>query len=231
MEVLESIPFQLEPEEILERLHLPGGDKEARKTVEELVEMVRPVAKPKAVYEIAYVDSKGEDWVDIGGVRFASRVLRVNLDKVERVFFYVATCGRELDEVAVPSDDFMMPYYLDTIKAMALGAASGYLNSYLKEKYALGQMSQMAPGRLQDWPITQQKELFSIFGNVEDLIGVKLSDSFLMVPVKSVSGMYFPTEIRFESCQLCPREVCRGRRAPYDPELAKKYGIKEPTHK
>jgi len=44
-----------------------------------------------------------------------------------------------------------------------------------------------------------------------------------MVPLKSVSGIYFPTEIKFESCQLCPREVCRGRVAPYDPDLVKKY--------
>jgi hypothetical protein len=81
----------------------------------------------------------------------------------------------------------------------------------------------MSPGSLADWPITQQEELFSIFGNVEDLIGVKLTESFLMVPLKSVSGIYFPTEIEFVSCQLCPREVCSGRRAPYDPDLAKKY--------
>ncbi|MBC8461851.1 MAG: hypothetical protein H8D67_28105 [Deltaproteobacteria bacterium] len=37
--------------------------------------------------------------------------------------------------------------------------------------------------------IEQQKELFSIFGNVEDLIGVKLTDSYLMIPNKSVSRL------------------------------------------
>jgi len=81
----------------------------------------------------------------------------------------------------------------------------------------------MNPGSLESWPITQQKELFSLFGNVEELIGVKLTDSCVMFPLKSVSGIYFPTEINFESCQLCPREKCIGRRTPYDPELAKKY--------
>lgn len=44
-----------------------------------------------------------------------------------------------------------------------------------------------------------------------------------MVPVKSVSGIFFPTEIKFESCQLCPREVCISRRAPYTPLLVNKY--------
>ena len=73
------------------------------------------------------------------------------------------------------------------------------------------------------WPITQQKQLFSIFGNVEDLIGVRLTDSMLMIPVKSVSGIFVPTEIKFETCQLCPGERCIARKAPYDPGLEKKY--------
>ena len=85
----------------------------------------------------------------------------------------------------------------------------------------------MAPGSgsVEDWPIEQQEGLFSIFGGrvrIEDLIGVKLTDRLLMIPIKSTSGIFFPTESRFEACQLCPREQCVGRRASYDKELVKK---------
>ena len=119
----------------------------------------------------------------------------------------------------------MRQFWLDTIKEMALASSIKYLRDYLKRRYALGQVSKMSPGSgAQDlWPIEEQKQLFSIFGNVKDLIGVKLTDSFLMIPNKSVSGIYFPTEIRFESCQLCPREVCPGRQAPYDKNLLETY--------
>jgi len=44
-----------------------------------------------------------------------------------------------------------------------------------------------------------------------------------MIPTKSVSGIYFQTEVRWENCQLCPMENCIGRRAPYSPELKKQY--------
>ena len=86
-------------------------------------------------------------------------------------------------------------------------------------------MSRMSPGSgaANVWPITQQKVLFSLFGNVEELIGVKLTDRCLMMPIKSVSGVFFPNENKFESCQLCPREGCVGRRAPHDLALVKKY--------
>ena len=148
-----------------------------------------------------------------------------NLDKVERVFPYVVTCGRELYDIDIPSNELLKGYLLDQIRETVLISARKYLEDYLIRKYALGQLSRMSPGSgaATVWPITQQKQLFSIFGNVEELIGVRLTDSMLMIPVKSVSGIFFPTEIKFETCQLCPRERCIGRRAPYDSDLEKKY--------
>jgi hypothetical protein len=83
----------------------------------------------------------------------------------------------------------------------------------------------MSPGSLEDWPIEQQRPLFSLLGNVEASIGVKLNKSLLMIPRKSVSGVYFPNEVTFYNCQLCPRERCEGRKAPYTEELAREYGI------
>ncbi len=224
MEVLDEIPVSLDAEMVLKHLHLRKESKSIEKNVQELVEIVVPIARPKAVYEVSYVDNKHESSVDIHGIMFTSRVLRVNLDEVQRAFPYVATCGRELEGITVPSEDFMRYYCLDAIKGMVMNTARNHLKTYLTKKFALGQVSSMAPGSLEDWPITQQRELFSIFGSVEDLIGVKLTESFLMLPLKSVSGIYFPTQIRFESCQLCAREACSGRRAPYDPDLVVKYG-------
>jgi len=220
LEVLDSIPVELDFLEVMKGLR---QRKAMEACVRELLDIVRPVVNPKAVYKVAYIDSRDGDSVCIDGVTFASHVLKVNLDKVERVFPYVATCGREVDEIAVPPDDIMKSYCLEMIKRRVVGTARSYLEDYLRRTYALGQMSRMSPGSLADWPITQQKELFSILGDVEALIGVRLTESFLMVPTKSVSGIFFPTEVKFESCQLCPRAVCEARRAPYDPQLAKKY--------
>lgn len=216
MEVLNRVPVKLDLEAVLKRMRLRNRSKTILKNIEELIEIARPIAKPRAIYEVSYVENKSEDSLDIGEVRFTSRVLRVNLDKVGRVFPYVVTCGRELDEIHFSSDEFLKIYCLDQIKETVLISARSYLEGYLKSNYALGQVSRMAPGAgsADDWPIMQQEGLFSIFGGrarVEDLIGVKLNDKCLMIPSKSVSGIFFPTEIRFEACQLCPRERCVGR--------------------
>jgi hypothetical protein len=223
MEVLDNIPVNLEPERVLRRLRLREPSEYIARTVRELAELARSVAKPKAVYRVCYLENRAGDSLEIGGVRFTSRLLRFYLDNIERVFPYIVTCGRELDEIAIPSDDFTRRYYLDAIKEMAMRSALGYLEDYLKAKYALGQLSRISPGSLESWPLTQQRELFGVLGDVRALVGVELNESCLMIPLKSVSGILFPTQVEFEGCRLCPREDCRERRAPYDPELAKKH--------
>jgi len=226
MRVLDSIPAELELDSVMTRLH---HVKMMEPCVRELLEIARPIARPKAIYAACQVGEKGDDWVSVDGVTFNSRVLRVNLDSADKVFPYVITCGTELDEIPTPPDDLLRSYCLEAIKLVALGCARSYLENHLKDNHGLESMSRMGPGSLEDWPITQQGKLFSIFGDVEDLIGVRLGRSFQMVPIKSGSGIIFPSRVKFESCQLCPREECEGRRAPYDAELLRSYGGDTPV--
>ncbi len=223
-EVLDNIPFELNSDKIIKSLKLRKVNSQIEEMVRELVKTATPIARPKAVYKVSYVDRKEGNSLEIDGVQFTSRVLRINLDKLNRVFPYVVTCGRELDTIKTPAGDLMWSFCLDTIKIAVLRDAINYLSDYLKKRYALGKTSRMNPGSLEDWPITEQARLFSLFGDVENIIGVRLSASSLMQPLKSTSGIYFDAEVTFESCQLCPRENCPGRRAVYDPELVKKYG-------
>jgi hypothetical protein len=221
MEVLDNIPFTINAGQLMERLSSPNPLIE--KNIEDLIQTVQPVASPKALYRASFVDKEGENSVEIDGICFTSKILRKNLEHIGRVFPYVVTCGKELDSIQTSENDIIEKYCLDTIKEIILVFAHVYLEEYLKEKYAIRQISHMNPGSLDDWPMEQQRQLFSLFGNVEDLIGVKLRESYLMDPIKTVSGIYFPTEIDFKSCMLCPRQNCSHRRAEYDPVMVKEY--------
>jgi hypothetical protein len=222
MEILTNIPVDLDMKVLLSRLHISEGDPDAA-SVRKLAEWASAIANPKAVYDICYVEDRSADTVSIGGVTFTSRVLSTNLDHVHRVFPYIVTCGTELEAQPNITGDLMEFYWLDEIKHLALGAAYAYMQRHLADNYRPGKMSRMSPGSLEDWPITQQVHLFSLFGDTEEKIGVRLTDTFLMLPTKSVSGIFFPTEADFENCQLCSREGCPGRRAPYDETAWAKY--------
>lgn len=222
--ILEEIPFDLELARLMKRVRAEPGsgfDEE----LERLVAEAREVARPRALYRLGYPEPAGEDRVTIGGVELKSRVLRVNLERAHRVFLYVASCGMELEEWARGKDDPLENYWADAVKEMALGTAAQALNRDIVERFRPGATSAMSPGSLADWPIQQQRPLFAILGDVREKIGVQLSDSYLMIPNKSISGLRFPTEERFENCMLCPRLDCPSRRSPYDPQMyERKYG-------
>ena len=216
--ILEATPFNIDLEQLKKNLRVKEGTEMVGK-LEGMVQQAQKIARPKVCYGVAYVESKGDDHLMIEGIRFTSRVLRVNLDKVYRVFPYVGTCGSELEEWSKSVAEPLEQFWAEEIKLQAVRGTIRYLQEYLTDRYQPGQISRMNPGSLPDWPLSEQKPLFSLLGSGPSTIGVQLKDSFLMMPVKSVSGMWFPTEEKFESCQLCQREKCPGRRAPYEPEL------------
>jgi len=220
MDVLTDIPFALHLGELMTRLHITPDTHDAAK-LSDLVDRARVVSRPKAVCKESYIHSRGDDTVTIDDVTFTSRALRNNLDSAERAFPMIATCGVEPDQIDLPSDDFLMQFWLDGIKAALLQCAIAHTDTHLDRKYALGKTSAMSPGSgdVTVWPIQQQKPFFSLFGDVKSMIGVELTDSFLMHPNKTVSRIKFPTEIDYRSCQLCHRPNCPSRAAPLDENL------------
>jgi len=227
--VLDSLPFELEMEVLRKRLRIESvspylGD------LRHLLDEASAVARPKALYRVAFVDAKQDDHVVIEGVRLDSRVLRVNLADAHRVFAYVATCGMELSQWYSSKSDLLRQFWAETIAEMALHGAIAALRQHLTDHYRPGSLSSMAPGSLADWPLEEQRALFTILGNTEKLVGVRLTDHMLMIPTKSLSGIFFPTQISFESCQLCSRARCPGRRAPYDQGLYERKYRRQETH-
>jgi hypothetical protein len=220
--IVDSTPITLEVSEILAQARVNPGSK-AQYQLERLIEAAQAIARPKALYKTAYIESRSDNTVTINHVTFKSRILRVNLDKVERVFVYLATCGKELDQWSAQFDDLLIKYWADLIKQAALHSIRQNLQTHIETSYRPGRISAMSPGSLEEWPLDQQKPLFHLLDGVNQSIDVQLTDTCLMIPTKSVSGVFFSTEESFESCQLCTRSKCPGRRSAYKPALWDKY--------
>ena len=136
MEVLDNIPVKPKLNDILKMTRMRNTNQDVENIIQELFEMIRPIAKPKAVHEISGVDNREGDSLDVGGVRFTSHVLRMNLEKVEKVFPYIVTCGRELDEIEIPQDQFIKYYFLDQIKESIVRLALSHLHDHIRENHA-----------------------------------------------------------------------------------------------
>lgn len=221
--ILDEIPFHPAAPRVLKKLHVKAGSRHEGLALD-LLETALKIGRPRAMYVLAGIDEVTENSVVINGIRMDSRIMAVNLNSLHRVFPYLATSGRELYEWTRSLDDMLESYWADEISQVALRTAEKFLLDHLKTTYGLGKTATMNPGSLEDWPITAQRPLFQLLGDPFSAIGVELTESMLMLPNQTVSGIRFVSEEGFSSCELCPRGCCTHRRAPYDPnKLKEKY--------
>jgi hypothetical protein len=211
--VFDPLPFSIDVAALCEKMRVRAAH---RDEVSRLVDEAVTVARPKALYKMAFIEAKDDDSITADGVTFTSRVLRVNLDGLHRFFAFVGTAGRELEAWADAKQDMLTHYYADAINEAVLHSAMVTFINRLTDQYQLATTAAMNPGSLTDWPLREQRPLFAMLGDVRAAIGVELTDTLLMTPRKSVSGILFVAEETFASCQLCPRHDCPNRRAPYD---------------
>lgn len=248
VQLLDNIPLDLDVDKILERLNSPNEqrrlkrmkvqieEKRYKEIAQKLIDIVLPLARPKALYRVARVTLSSEDTVEVDGVKFTDRLLKGVLifNKVEEVFPTVSTCGQEINAIQASDNDATEQHCLNMIKRMVYGSANNYLHDHLCEQYALGEIKRLnPPGELVHWPVVQFLDHFSLFGDVDKLIGVKVTEPYLIAPVKnplpymlwplfSGTRIAFPADSNFRRCVLCP-EPCIGRNIPYDAALVKKY--------
>jgi hypothetical protein len=212
--VLDSIPFEADPGILGELLRIrKGGPDEAE--LAGLVGHACSIGRPRAVYGESFVDDRDDVGATIDAIRFRSKLLGGRLKEVMRVFPYCATCGRELEEWAAGLRGMKTRFWADSIMMAALGCAVAALAADIERRFRPGKISFLTPGSLEDWPLSELRSLFELIDG--GAIGVTLNENLLMMPLKSVSGIMFPSEEDFQSCRYCSRENCPGRRAPYDP--------------
>lgn len=175
---------------------------------------------PKVVMRELFIDDHGKAGelpsVTIAGQRFVGKALQ-SLDDVHRVIAYVASCGNQMEDYDLSGMDMLAPYWLDAIKNQALGAARKAMHAYCKSHYGITKPLSLNPGsgNVDIWPIEQMQGLFSLIGDTGE-IGVRLTESSLMVPNKSISGMLFASATGdYESCAYCERSNCPTRRVPF----------------
>jgi len=192
-------------------------DDEYIEEIENLLRKAIEIAKPVALYSIIKPEFNKEV-IKLNEIEIAEPFVFKMLSGCDFVIPYIASCGPEINEWSKKFTDFFDQFVADTLKILCLMCARDALTEEVKTKYFPDEdkhISTLNPGSLEEWPLTGQISLFDIFENVDKDIGVILTDSLLMTPTKSVSGIMFQTEEEYHNCQLCQKENCPGRRAEY----------------
>ncbi len=204
---------------------MPAGRSSGRmeEVINGLAEEARSLARPRGIYKAAYAQAGDGAVTRIDSISFTSKVLHRLLRDQNTVYPFIVTIGKDLDEWSFPRREMMKNLCAEFIKTSVLANAIYHLLEEIKKRHGIPWAAVMTPGSLKDWPITEQRPFFELFNDAEQRIGVSLTAGGAIKPSKSNSGIAFPNETGFVSCQLCPKLECPGRRAPYAPELERRY--------
>ena len=125
-----------------------------------------------------------------------------------------AGIGKKSKEL-MAAGDLLEGYILDLIGSVTVEAAIDQIqDAFENEMTCNGKMitNRYSPGYC-GWALSEQKQFFALFP--ENHCGIKLSESCLMDPIKSVSGVIaFGTNVRKGAyeCQMCELESCIYRK-------------------
>jgi len=174
-----------------------------------------------AVYDVLPVQGFHHKTIELeGGFAFEGPLVARALAGAEKVALAVCTIGIALEErmTELFSEDPVRAMALDGAGVAALGVVSDAVIAEVREiaeNHQWGSGMRAQPGQ-EGWPIQQQKVLFECLNT--DGIGVSLTNSYLMIPRKSVSfviGMGPDMRPDAVACDFCSkRNRCPWRVEP-----------------
>jgi hypothetical protein len=219
MKVVDPIPVEIDHEELIRSREFRSL-RSREKQIESLAEKGRNLIKPRAVFTFLKVNRIDGDLVQLEGDHvLRSLVLSDVLKCGQAVVPYVITIGQELEKEAsrMSDRDVFGAWALGRIGDHALEKASRHLRFLAAHELGDG-LSSFAPGAGTGklFSLEQQAVLFAILDPPRN-IAVSLTPSYLMIPIKSVSGVFAKARQDHIACQYCPRE-CENRRKPFSGE-------------
>ena len=157
-----------------------------------------------------------------GNQRLHSTKLARTLDGCKEAVCFIGTIGSRIEKeigALMRQRRLSDAYVLDTVGSVSVEGMIERFHRDMKTLYkAHRQMVTLrfSPGYC-DWPVTDQKPLFRLLNS--RLIDVQLTDSCLMKPRKSISGIFglcpygdHEKPIPYHPCADCRRRDCQARR-------------------
>lgn len=183
-------------------------DEVTRRETEAIVDEVRQWLRP----QFCYVVVRELPPFDVGKI-----ILR-QLKGAEAYALFIATCGVEFEafqQELKQGGDLLRVFIADALGSVIAEKCADRMEHSLQQsidKLGWQHTNRFSPGYC-GWHVSQQQLLFPLFEG--RTCGVRLTDSSLMVPMKSVSGILgVGKEIRRQdyTCGLCDYEKCYKRR-------------------
>lgn len=201
-------------------MQLSDADEYLLDLIEEARETCFSVVRPKACYAFTdRIDLQTERQKAIlNNLEFETGKLVTGfLKRSEKIVVFVCTIGDEVEKMSkqlMANGDALEGYIYDILGSEMAECVADELHNYIDEvakKDGFNVSNRYSPGYC-NWPVSDQHKLFSLLSNT---CGVSLTESSLMLPVKSVSGILGVgrnmKRLKYK-CDICKDKNCIMRK-------------------
>ncbi|HUI29406.1 MAG TPA: vitamin B12 dependent-methionine synthase activation domain-containing protein [Candidatus Acidoferrales bacterium] len=145
------------------------------------------------------------------------KVVFQQLKKAENIALFACTAGNEIIEKSrdlMKGGELLKGYVYDVFGSLVVEEAMDHIQNALRNKMLEEKLkitNRYSPGYC-GWDVSEQKKLFSMLP--KKFCGIELTDSCLMRPIKSVSGIIgIGKSVKFNeyTCNLCDEADCLYR--------------------
>ncbi|MBU2505141.1 MAG: hypothetical protein KJ799_00185 [Bacteroidetes bacterium] len=216
-----SIPFyEITPStsQVLQAMGYPpeSDNLQLKDSIEERINEaklhVSATAGFKIIAPLDFIISKNQ--FSIAGVEFDSKkIITSQIRKADTIAIFTASLGSAFDQWSkkVQSENILDGYIIDTIGSETVELAADVIEEKINqvvtgEDYFCS--SRFSPGYC-EWSVAEQHKLFSFLP--KNFCGISLTESALMNPIKSVSGIIgigLNVKKLDYHCRICTQENC-----------------------
>ena len=159
--------------------------------------------------------------VSLGYVHFqTNRILFNQLKGSDSIAVFLCTAGEEVGariKASMAEGDPVTGYICDMLGTLVVDAAADRMQLELEQRVLRAGKritNRYSPGYC-GWEVAEQHKLFSLMEN--NFCGIRLTDSALMDPIKSISGFIgIGRKVKYNeyTCSLCDMKNCAYREVP-----------------
>ncbi len=194
---------------------VPGDD--VAESVAEVMAHIGAIARPCFYFE-QFEGELARDGLTVGGVVFGvGRIIAAQMKDSQRFALFAATAGTEFNdylEELKRKGDMLELYIADSIGSIVAERTADRMEEALSQAIApegLRHTNRFSPGYC-GWDVGQQQQLFGLLPPA--VCGIILTESSLMIPIKSVSGVIgIGRDVSHKeyACNLCGYKNCYKR--------------------
>lgn len=184
--------------------------------LDEVLAQTKRICKPRILYRICNGQVLTPLHIEVGGVNFRpGKIITDSLVGSELFCLFVATAGREFEEFRhayKESGDCVREFIADSVGSVLAEACVANIEQRLDHDLTVPHTLPYSPGYC-GWRITEQHLLFGMLPDRP--CGIELTESSLMFPIKSVSGIIgigSRVERKPYGCAICGNKTCYKRR-------------------